>query len=191
MTNTHLENIAEIRSIMERSSGFLSLSGLSGIFAGSFALLGAGFAYYYIKFVAGKSLLPSLVIDQEMMLVLIVDGLTFPALALIFGFLMTRRNTLRKDLPIKSSASHRMLINLAIPPAAGGLTAALFILKGNYSPIPGLLLVFYCLALINASKYTLPDIRYPGLIETVPGLLTIWLTAYALLLWPLVLGCFI
>jgi predicted lysophospholipase L1 biosynthesis ABC-type transport system permease subunit len=187
-TNNHLENIAEIRSIMERSSGFLSLSGLSGIFAGSFALLGAGFAYYYIKYVAGKKLLPSLVIDKELMLVLIADGIAVLALALFFGFLMTRRNTLRKGLPIKSSASHRMLTNLAIPLTAGGLTVFLFIIKGIYSPIPGLLLIFYGLALVNASKYTLHDIRYLGLIETALGLITLWLTGYALLLWALGFG---
>lgn len=186
--NTHLENLAEIRSIMERSSGFLSLSGLSGVFAGSFALAGAGFAYYYIRWVAGKRLLPSLVMDRQMLLVLVADALIVLALTLLFGFLMTRRNTLRKGLPIKSTASYRMLLNLAIPLATGGLTAFLFILKGIYTPIPGLLLVFYGLALINASKYTLRDIRFLGMIEVVLGLFTLWFTGYELLLWAVGFG---
>ncbi len=41
----HLQDLTEIRSMMERSSRFISLSGLSGISAGVFALIGAYLAY--------------------------------------------------------------------------------------------------------------------------------------------------
>jgi len=46
---TQIEDIKEIRTLMERSTRFLSLSGLSGIFAGLFALIGAYFAWWYIN----------------------------------------------------------------------------------------------------------------------------------------------
>ena len=42
------EDLQAIREIMERSSKFLSLSGLSGIFAGVCALIGAAIAWFII-----------------------------------------------------------------------------------------------------------------------------------------------
>src|SRR5687767_11497207 len=47
--NQHVEALQDIRRIMERSSRFLSLSGLSGIAAGFWALLGSWFAYDWIN----------------------------------------------------------------------------------------------------------------------------------------------
>ncbi|MCK5705545.1 MAG: hypothetical protein KAI29_30555, partial [Cyclobacteriaceae bacterium] len=44
-TKDYLEDISEIRNIMERSSNFISLSGLSGIMAGIYALIGSFIAY--------------------------------------------------------------------------------------------------------------------------------------------------
>ena len=38
-------SLNEIKSMMEKSSRFLSLSGLSGVAAGLIGLVGAGFAY--------------------------------------------------------------------------------------------------------------------------------------------------
>ena len=186
--NKHLKDITEIRSIMERSSSFLSLSGLSGVFAGTFALAGAGFAYYYIKVIARKKLLPSLEVDTTMLSVLILDAVIVLALALIFGSVMTRRNAANKGYKIWNSASKRMLANLMIPLITGGLTIFIFIKQGIYTPISGLTLIFYGLALVNASKYTLRDIRYLGLIEILLGLITLMLNAYALIIWAIGFG---
>ena len=41
----HIDDLVAIRAIMERSTRFLSLSGLSGIFAGVYALTGATLVY--------------------------------------------------------------------------------------------------------------------------------------------------
>ena len=49
--NEHLETLSEIRSLMERSSRFISLSGLSGVAAGVFALMGAAMVYVYLRMV--------------------------------------------------------------------------------------------------------------------------------------------
>ncbi len=48
-TKEQLEALSDIRSMMEQSSRFISLSGLSGIFAGITALVGAGLAYLRIN----------------------------------------------------------------------------------------------------------------------------------------------
>ena len=47
--NQHLETLQDIKKIMERSSRFLSLSGLSGIAAGICALAGSVIAYKWIE----------------------------------------------------------------------------------------------------------------------------------------------
>src|SRR5687768_10060277 len=44
------KDIASIRTIMERSVKFISLSGLSGVLAGVYALLGALAAYYTVHY---------------------------------------------------------------------------------------------------------------------------------------------
>lgn len=48
MEHNYLQTLGEIRSMMERSSRFISLSGLSGIGAGIAALAGATLAYLYL-----------------------------------------------------------------------------------------------------------------------------------------------
>ena len=49
MTEKHQEDLVHIRSMMERSSRFISLSGLSGVFAGLSALLGGVYVYQLFK----------------------------------------------------------------------------------------------------------------------------------------------
>ena len=52
----YIQDISEIRSMMERSSKFLSLSGLAGVMAGIYALVGAFVAYTVFDFnPVGKS----------------------------------------------------------------------------------------------------------------------------------------
>src|SRR4051812_13490822 len=46
----YIRDITEMRSMMERSSKFLSLSGLAGIMAGIYALAGATLAYKIFNF---------------------------------------------------------------------------------------------------------------------------------------------
>jgi len=43
--NNYLKDISEIKNLMNRSSRFMSLSGLSGILAGIYALVGAWWIY--------------------------------------------------------------------------------------------------------------------------------------------------
>jgi len=54
--------------------------------------------------------------------------------------------------------------------------------------IAPVMLVFYGLALINASKYTLNDIRYLGYAETVIGLIACFFVDYGLLAWTIGFG---
>lgn len=167
--NQHLQDISEIRSMMERSSRFISFSGLSGVFAGSFALIGAYLAYQRILSEYPSNYL-NLQDNAPLLKYIIIDGISVLILSLSVSAYFSIRNAKRKGINIWSSSSKRLFSNMAIPLVAGGLFS-LILLKHTPHLIDAATLVFYGLALVNASKYTYDDIRYLGYIEIVLGLI--------------------
>jgi hypothetical protein len=188
----HLQNLSEIRSLMERSSSFLSLSGLSGIFAGIFAIFGAAFAYWYIYVYYASNNIPLFLkgsdIEKEIVLILISDALTVLILALIFGLFFTYRNTKKKGLKIWNKTSRKLLFNLLLPLLAGGIFTFILIYHGIIILVASSTLIFYGLSLLNASKYTLRDIQYLGISEIILGLLSGIFVGYGLYFWVLGFG---
>jgi hypothetical protein len=196
--NEHLDSLKEIRSIMERSTQFLSLSGLSGVFAGVIALLGVlslyliskdtFFANYFANSTFSLDGLNHTDIYRSLSIFVILIGFLVLALALLVVVMLTIRNSRRKGLPYWNSSAKRMLINLLIPLAAGGIFSLILIYHHLIFLVIPVTLVFYGLALVNASKYTLRDVRYLGLIEIVLGLLASIFIGYSLLIWALGFG---
>lgn len=194
----HLKDLQEIRSIMERSSRFISLSGLSGVFAGCVALAGAFAVFIYQQdffygryYNHGVSLREDLMSGLEFsrfLTFILVDGLLTLLLALFFGILFTTRNARRKGLPFWDSSAKRMIINLFIPLFTGGLFCLALIYHRQIYLIAPTTLIFYGLALINASKYTVDDIRYLGISEIVLGLAASVFVGYGLIFWAFGFG---
>ena len=174
-----LQELHHIKQMMERSSRFISLSGLSGISAGLFALLGAWFAVKRISMYAhGK------VIDYETLLLqlIIIAALVLIAAfaaAFIFTYLRSRRN----GVSIWGTTTYRVLINLAIPLIAGAFFVTRMVQMDHIFLIAPTCLLFYGLALINASKYTLGEIRYLGYCELILGIINLWTPGYGLIFW--------
>lgn len=196
--NEHVENLKEIRSIMERSSQFLSLSGLSGVFAGIVALLGALALYLYqYDFFFGRYYSGGVFLQEDLLkgealrsfyLFTLLTGAIVLIVALGFVVYFTNRNARRKGLPRWNATARRMLINLFIPLAAGGLFCLALLYHGLFYLVAPATLIFYGLALVNASKYTLRDIRYLGLLEIALGLVaSIWV-GYGLIVWAIGFG---
>lgn len=191
----HLRNLGEIRSMMERSSRFISLSGLSGVAAGIIALIGAGFAYAYtgLEPFAAKKLFYIEVINStkwgmDYRTFFLLDfGLVLIG-ALSAGIFFTTRKAKRKGQKIWDKLVLRLLISLAIPLIAGGI----FCIALNYHNLGGLIapvtLIFYGLALINGSKHTLRDIYYLGLSEIALGLISLFFLGYGLDIWAIGFG---
>jgi predicted lysophospholipase L1 biosynthesis ABC-type transport system permease subunit len=168
--NEQLKDISEIRQLMERSSRFLSLSGLSGVAAGVFALLGAGAAFWYFDFDLQFYRHNFVLNKWQVIRFLLLDGLLVLVLSLGFGIYFTTRKARKRGQQVWNSTSKRLLANLAIPLATGGIFCLVLL---NHAPvlIPATTLIFYGLALINGSKYTLNDVRYLGVSEIILGLL--------------------
>ena len=171
-------DLSEIRSMMEKSSKILSLSGLAGIVIGCVALAGVLFAQYVYSRALQESLLIYLVSDAILVLV------TAIIVALVFSSRMAKR----KGLPIWNASAKHLVIELAIPLATGGVLCISQIVHETYSFLPSTMLIFYGLALFTASKYTIFEVRVLGLAQLAIGILAAFLDAQGLNLWALGFG---
>jgi hypothetical protein len=186
-----LEDLQHIKKMMERSSRFISLSGLSGVAAGVCALVGAWFANTVIFENGGPSGYRAVVnrtIEAESIQDFMGHRLfqialfTFCA-ALALSFLFTFLRSKKNNIPMWGYSSKRLLINVAVPMAAGGIYLFKQMQFGNYGLIAPGCLIFYGLALVNASKYTLGEIRYLGYSQILLGIINCWFVGYGLYFW--------
>ncbi|MBN1416619.1 MAG: hypothetical protein JW973_16065 [Bacteroidales bacterium] len=179
---------------MERSSRFLSLSGLSGIAAGLTALIGSGVAFFYLGhddryFDSNAYFQNKLYGDmQDGTGFLVTDALIVLFLALGSVIYFTTRKARRNNTKVWNNTSKRLLINVFIPLAAGGVFCIALLINGIFFLIAPATLVFYGLALVHASKYTLPDVRMLGFAEIITGLAASFLVGYGLLFWAFGFG---
>ncbi|HTL07569.1 MAG TPA: hypothetical protein VL307_04905 [Chitinophagaceae bacterium] len=181
-----LSDLQDIKRIMERSSRFISLSGLSGIAAGIFGLVGAALAYqwindYYTLYnTRGKWDLHDFA-NLEWRLFLL--GIAVLSLALLAGFYFTWKKAKKNNTVIWNASSRRLLINLCIPLLAGGVFVLALLQQNDWKYIGPACLLFYGLALINGSKYTLDEVRYLGMLEITLGCINLFLPGYGLYFW--------
>jgi hypothetical protein len=186
--NQPLEEIKAIKKIMEQSTRFLSLSGLSGISAGIIAIAGA---------VAARIIIQGPVINawgysnsiigagdsRRILLLLLLNAAVVLVLALSSVLFFSIRKAKRSGDKIWTPVSKRLLLNLAIPLLAGGLFILLTLGKLHGSIIAATTLVFYGLALVNAAKFTLGEIFWLGVMEIITGLLCLAIPGYAFIFW--------
>lgn len=189
-----LAQLTEIRAIMERSSRFISLSGLSGVGAGVVALLGTVVAHYYLRQqygAQGYQRLFATSATERLAALPFLAGLAgaMIGLALLVAAFFTLRRTRREGLrSIWTAPARRLAAALAVPLVAGGLFCLRLFLSGAPELVVPGLLVFYGLALLNGSKYTLAEIKYLGLTQVLLGLAALLLPTYGLLLFGLGFG---
>jgi hypothetical protein len=192
----HLKNLSEIRSLMERSTRFISLSGLSGVAVGIWALLGVAGLYFYLGFIPNEiSLAKALYplgymrgMNMELLAFFLADAAIIITGAIASGVYFTTRKAKKDGLRIWDNTTWRMLLNLSIPLVAGGLFCLIILKYGFIGLIAPLTLIFYGLALINGSKYTLNDIRYLGILEIILGLMSALYLGYGMVFWIIGFG---
>jgi len=186
-----LREISDIKRIMERSSRFISLSGLSGIAAGLCALTGAYFANnfigdYYYGYNHRRGYREEDFVSLKFEL-LILAAIVL-AVALTLAFIFTWRRAKQNNLPVWDLTVRKLMWNVLIPLATGGLFILAMLQYGEWRFVAPACLVFYGLALVNGSKYTLTDIRYLGYIEIILGLVNTQYTGYGLYFWAIGFG---
>lgn len=190
-TEDQLKALGEMRDLMNRSSRFLSLSGLSGVFAGMFALIGAGAAWFYLYADAVIDYVPEFrglqSVDRFYIFFFTDAGLVL-LFSLIAGWYFSNRRAKKAGVPLLDETAMRMLANLFIPLAAGGLFCIALLYYGVIGLIAPATLIFYGLALLNASKYTINDIRFLGICEILLGLIGTAFIAHGLIIWAIGFG---
>ena len=194
-----LDTLRDIKQMMERSSRFISLSGLSGIAAGCCALVGAWFANRQINAYRSnngaafsddnsKNIFHDVKYGLPYELIKIAV-LTFVA-ALILAFIFTYLRSRKNKSPLWSNTSRRLMFNVCIPLLVGGIYMLNVLRHGAFELVASGCLIFYGLALVNASKYTLSEIRYLGYGQLLLGLLDLAYddSNYGLYFWALGFG---
>ena len=180
-----LETLQDIRKMMEKSSRFISLSGWSGVAAGVFGLIGAWYANNLLEKsdTAGRTSGADEIGFQLMLLAAIVF-----LCAITSAFLLTWIRSRRSGHAIWSASSRRLMWNTMLPMLVGGLLILRMIGDEYYALIAPSALLFYGLALVNGSKYTLGEIRYVGYLEILLGIICLAFPSHGLIFWTIGFG---
>jgi hypothetical protein len=182
-----LETLHDIKRMMERSSRFISLSGWSGIAAGFCALLGAGVArqriahYYQLKYGKAEAIAE---LRYDLILIALITFIGAFVLASFFTFLKSRK----EGVAIWGSTAKRLMWNTCLPLAAGGFLIWHIIEISGYELVAPSCLIFYGLALVNGSKYTMGEVRWLGYGEIILGIINLWNPGHGILFWSLGFG---
>ena len=190
MTTAHqsdLDAIKDIRNIMERSSRFISLSGWSGVAAGLCALAGASVAYNrideYLKGESSTSGCPACLRNE----LLVIAAVVFVA-ALLSAIVFTYFKSRSDGVAIWSTAARRLMFNTMLPMVVGGLLILKMLSLGYFELVAPATLIFYGLALVNGSKYTMGEVRYLGYAEILTGIAGLFLVHRGLYIWAFGFG---
>lgn len=186
----YINDLKEIRSMMERSTRFLSLTGWSGIMAGLYALIGA-YVAYTLYYESNEQLIYSTLDATEMTgnaLQFFLLAAAVLVMAVSTAILLSWRKSTKTGERLWNAAARRLAINLMIPLVSGGVFILILFSKGLFGLIAPVSLIFYGLALVNASKFTFEEVKYFGIIEIVLGLIAAYFIGYGLLFWAIGFG---
>lgn len=188
----YIEDIAEIRSMMERSSKFLSLSGLAGIIVGIYALVGTYIIYQIFNFhpesiLSGEMQFESSSSQSSKVYLL---GLGMLVLAVGTAVYLSAKKAAQKREKAWNASSRRLLVQMAVPLLAGGILILILLAKGMIGSIAPLTLIFYGIALFNAGNFTYREVKSLGIIEIILGLAAAYFMQYGLVFWAIGFGAF-
>jgi hypothetical protein len=183
------KDLASIRTMMERSAKFISLSGLSGVLAGLYALAGAVAAYFVVHYPISpfRFRIYSATEGDKLWKLLLIAGVVLIA-SVGTGLLLSNKKAQKHGITLWTAASRRLFTNLSIPLVTGGIFILIILYSGHYGLAAPASLIFYGLALIHGASNTFDEVRYLGFSEIVIGLISALLPGYGLQFWALGFG---
>ncbi|HEY5918387.1 MAG TPA: hypothetical protein VIU13_13320 [Chryseolinea sp.] len=183
------KDLASIRTMMERSAKFLSLSGLSGVLAGVYALAGATAAYFLVQYpISPLDFRVDSVNEGTTLYKLIFIALVVLVASISTGLWLSNRKAKKNGASLWSQTSLKLAVNLSIPLVTGGIFILIMLYTGHYGLAAPASLIFYGLALINGSVNTYDEVRYLGVSEILLGLIAAIFPGYGLIFWALGFG---
>ncbi|MBQ4805069.1 hypothetical protein J8L88_19550 [Aquimarina sp. MMG015] len=183
-TEDYLKDITEIKDMMNKSSRFFSLSGLSGILAGGYAIIGAAIAYYLVS-ISG---IDYVIAEGKIFNYILIDLVAVALLSIITGIILSNRKAKQNNETLWNGTSKRLLTAFLIPLVTGGIFIIIKVYNHHYGLTGSLMLIFYGLALVNASKYTIGNVKYLGYAEIILGLVCSVFPNYGFWFWVLGFG---
>lgn len=183
------EDLSHIRSMMERSSRFISLSGLSGVVAGLAAIIGAIYVYFVFQregidyFDGNRNIFVKELVNE-----LVVIGAVILVVAILSGYILTANKSKKKGLKIWDATTKRLLVTFVVPLVTGGLFCIVLLYHHLFVLVAPATLIFYGLALVSAERYTLTDIKYLGYCQIILGLLSFLFLGWGLVAWTIGFG---
>lgn len=190
-----LEHIAEMRALMERSTRFLSLSGLSGIWAGAWALIGVAVVFWYLDMSPfdldnnyHERAIRTVKWGMGHRVFFPLLGAVLLAIVLGGGLYFTLQKARKRGEGIWDSSSRRFAYALFTPLITGGILSLALLWRDYINLVAPITLIFYGLSLVNGAAYTLRDVRYLGYLEVLLGLTGIFLPGYGLEIWAIGFG---
>lgn len=180
----YLKDIQDIKDMMSKSTQFISLSGLAGILAGIYALIGACIVHKLISNHSARYI----TLESGTFKLILLTALIVLFLSVLSAYILTAQKAKKQNEKVWNSSSKRLLVNFSIPLITGGILIILLLKNGYYGLIAPMTLIFYGLACVNASKYTFRDIRYLGITEIILGLFAVQFSGYVLYFWVLGFG---
>ena len=194
-----LNTLHEIKELMEKSSRFQSISGWSILIVGLLASVVSAGAWLLLlphEFTYPATIVAPLSRGDMGMLInspyrtLIASSVALALLVVSFAVvcfgsyrLMKRQGDFQFGRTIR-----RPLFHFAVPMVVGGLLCLAMLMQGHYGLTSTFMLVFYGLALLNASHYTSRSIALLGYCELVLGVVDCFVVSHAILFWFLGFG---
>lgn len=184
MEEQYLKDISEIKNMMSKSSQFISLSGFAGIIAGIYALIGAFVAHQLIESHEGSYI----TFESTTFILIALTAFLVFFLSVVTTGMLTYIKAKKHGEKVWNATSKRLIVNFLIPLVTGGIFSLLLLRHEHYGLIAPVTLIFYGMACVNASKYTLRDVRYLGLTVIVLGLLATEFIGYGIQFWAMGFG---
>lgn len=189
MNQDYIQDIQDIKSIIQERTRFLSLSGLSGILSGLYALVGAFLAYSWVH--QSDSIAYSDIEQRHfspIVMKLLILAICILILALMTSYILTSKKAKARNEKLWTPASKKALKSFAVPLVTGGFFCMLLVWRNELLLIAPTTLVFYGVALYAASQYTIRDVAALGVMEIVLGLCAMLQPGYGIYFWAIGFG---
>ncbi len=183
------DDLSAIRDIMEKSVRFTALSGVSGILAGIYALVGSTIAYYLVYYPSSPFGFRFHYINEEQIILkLMIVAIGVLGISISTGVYFTWKRAKKNNTQLWNKTSRSVLIDFCIPLLTGGIFILILLSRDMFPVVASSCLIFYGLALINASHKINNEIHSLGIVQVIIGLLAAFLPGYGLLFWALGFG---
>lgn len=191
MNQDYLKDIQDIKTIMSERTRFLSLSGLSGILSGTYALIGAYIAYKMVRSadsIAYQDLQSGII--SSILIKLLGLAAVILTLSILTAYFFTSKKAKERNEKMWTPAAYKALKSFCVPLFTGGIFILLLIYRGEVLLISPATLIFYGIALYSASNYTHKDVGNLGILEIILGLISMpfpgtgiyfWLVGFGIL----------